>query len=154
MRVATHVDEEEPHFIWSELRMLPEFDAAELVIQLQQELAFADGDSPRGDGVEGEIARAANERPGKHADEARRTPTPVVLLDPPQIAVDSQPFALKYEAAVWLKALVERQDWLSSSEFNEAHPELGGNVRPDRFELPEAVKKHVKTDRRKGSRWH
>lgn len=78
----------------------------------------------------------------------------VTLGDHPQIVLeDGNAIALKYDTAVWLKALIDCGDWMSGSEFNRQHPELGGNIRADRLEIPEVVKKHVDSQTGKGARW-
>ena len=80
---------------------------------------------------------------------------PVVTLgDHPQIVIDNDnAIALDYEAAVYLKALIDCGDWMSGPKFNQKHPELGGNVRVDRLEIPAVVRKRVDSQTGKGSRW-
>lgn len=83
---------------------------------------------------------------------------PVVTLgDHPQIILgsggDEKTIPLKYETAVWLKALIDCGDWMSDPEFKKNHG--SENDRPDRWrkDLPPEVLARVETIRSKGSRW-
>ncbi len=88
-----------------------------------------------------------------HSNTADPIRTTVTLGNHPQIDLDGKTIALKYETAVWLKSLIDCRDWMSGPEFNRQHPELGGNVRADRLEIPAVVKEHVVCQTGKGSRW-
>ena len=80
-------------------------------------------------------------------------PSLVTLGDHPQIVLDGKDIALKYDAAVYLKALIDCGDWMSDPEFKA---KLGSeNDRPDRWrkQLPPEVRARIETDIRKGSRW-
>lgn len=81
--------------------------------------------------------------------ESRPSKPNVTLGTHPQIILSDHPaIALTFEQAEYVKTLIEYEDWMSSSEFKPGS-------RPDRIrkDLPEAVSKHIVTDRKKGSRW-
>ena len=80
-------------------------------------------------------------------------PSLVTLGDHPQIVLDGNAIALKYEAAVWLKELIDCHDWMSDPEYKAKHG--SENDRPDRRrkQLPSEVLARIETDTRKGSRW-
>ena len=93
-------------------------------------------------------------RSDNHKKTSRPQATAVVTLgDHPQIVIDGSAIALKYETAVYLKSLIDCGDWMSGPKFNQKHPELGGNVRVDRLEIPAVVRKRVDSQTGKGSRW-
>ena len=97
--------------------------------------------------LEGEVRAETRVEPPKQS-------IPVVTLgDNPQIVLDGNAVALKYDAAVWLKALIDCGDWMSGPEYRTKHG--SENDRPDRWrkDLPPKVRDRIETDRRKGSRW-
>ncbi len=78
----------------------------------------------------------------------------VTTDDHPQIVLeDGNAIALKYDAAVYLEALIDFGDWMSDPEYKAKHG--SENDRPERWrkQLPPEVLARIETDRRKGSRW-
>lgn len=76
----------------------------------------------------------------------------VTLGEYPQITLDGNAIALTYETAVWVKALIAADDWISQREFNASHPEFVGKFRTRGLTIPDAVAARIKTESR-GSRW-
>lgn len=91
------------------------------------------------------------------SEKTRKTKTkkPTVKLGThPSITLDGLAISLKLETAIWIKALIEHRDFLSMSTFNKRYsPELGGNVRHDRLDVPDEVAKHVEGPTNAGFRW-
>ncbi len=98
--------------------------------------------------------RASGTRPDRNGRTNTRRSMPVVTLDDhPQIVLDGIPIALRDDAAVWLKALIDCGNWMSDREYKAKHG--SENDRPDRWrkKLPPAVLARIETQKSKGSRW-
>lgn len=78
-----------------------------------------------------------------------------VSINPAQIMLDGTPYLLSTSEAMYLQALIDHDDWMSDSDFRKLHPEVGESARPDKWRkaMPDAIKAHLQTDRRRGTRW-
>ncbi len=72
----------------------------------------------------------------------------VILGEHPQVTIDGVAIAITFEQAEYLKALIERGDWLSSAEFRTGS-------RPDRIckDLPSPISDRIETHPSRGKRW-
>lgn len=79
----------------------------------------------------------------------------VVSLDPPQITLsDGNTFALKDNEAFWLRELLKTPgEWMSRSQFIKRCADVSDAVRPDQFDLPDAIQARLETNKRMGTRW-
>lgn len=107
-------------------------------------------------GFEREFAALAFADPQQPKQEKSRTTqpkTPMVKLgNHPQITIEGESFALTYEQAHWLKALIDVGDWMSDRKYKRDNNTP--NSRPDRLrkDLPVEVLAHIVTTNI-GSRW-